>query len=142
MGYEVFKRTVERVNSPALSIGLHGRIAANAAAVRILRAAGIRHVLLLWDRQNCRLAIKATKKSDKNAYAVSFAPDNHYGAIRAKSFLKHIGWGTQRETLPAIWNEVEKMFEVELPVRNTESEKDGKAKLPNKPGARELGHES
>jgi hypothetical protein len=36
--------------------------------------------------------------------------------VRAKSFFVHIGWSApRRETLPAVWNESDKMFEVMLP---------------------------
>jgi hypothetical protein len=128
MAYEVFNRTVTRAGGPALSIG-HGRINANAAAVRLLRAAAVRHVLLLWDKDKCRLGIKGTRKEDRNAYAVSFATDNHYGGIRAKSFLRYIGWGTQRQTLPAIWNEEEKMLEVDLPADHMTPKERPKPKL-------------
>lgn len=117
MAYEVFKRTTARVDKPTVAIAPDGRMAVNAAAVRILSAASVKHVLLLWDQEGHRLAIKATQKSDKDAYALSIAPGTYSGGIRAQAFLSHIGWNARRrETLPATWNETEKMLEVELPV--------------------------
>jgi hypothetical protein len=116
MAYEVFKRTGARVEEPTLSIVPDGRIAINAAAVRVLLDSKTKSVLLLWDRANRKLALKAAGKGDKNAFAVSFS-DRHSASIRAKSFLSHIGWiAQQREMLPATWSEEERMFEVTVPL--------------------------
>lgn len=116
MAYEVFKRTTVRVAEPSLSLVPDGRIALNAAAVRVLAEAGIKSVLLLWDKTNNKLALKAAAKSDKNSYAVSIVRDSHSGSLRAKSFLNHIGWSAPKRTmLPATWSEKEKMFEIVLP---------------------------
>jgi hypothetical protein len=115
MAYELFKRTVARVETPTVAIVPDGRIAINAAVVRLFRAAGISSVVLLWDEKNHRLAIKASRKSDRNAFAVSFSR-GHSGIIRARSFLGHIGWrADQRRRLDAVWNEREQMIEVVVP---------------------------
>jgi len=123
MAYEVFKRTGVRVDEPTLSLVPGGRVALNAAACRLLIAAGVKRVLLLWDGSNNKLALKAAPKGDKNAYAVSIVADKHAGSLRAKSFLDHIGWnGSRREMLSAIWNEEQKMLEVTLPQKLPSSE--------------------
>src|SRR4029077_18491492 len=116
MAYEVFKRTSVRVEEPALSLVPDGRIALNAAAVRVLTQARVKSVLLLWDKTSNRVALKDAAKGDKNAYAVSIVRDSHSGSLRAKSFLAHIGWSApKRMMLPATWSEKEKMFEIVLP---------------------------
>jgi hypothetical protein len=116
MAYEVFKRTAVRVEEPALSLVPDGRIALNAAAVRVLNQAGVKSVVLLWDKTNNRVALKAAAKTDKNSYAVSIVRDSHSGSLRAKSFLTHIGWSAPKRTMvPATWNEKEKMLEIVLP---------------------------
>jgi hypothetical protein len=126
MAYEVFKRTGARVETPTISIVPDGRIAINAAAVRIVKEARIASVLLLWDRTTHRLAMKAAQKGDKNSYAVSISPSSHSGSLRAKAFISHIGWKAhKREMIPAIWNEKERMFEATLPVEHLESERWG-----------------
>jgi hypothetical protein len=118
MAYEMFTRTGVRVDSPTVSITPEGRVTFNAAATRTLASAGVKHVVLLWDRLEQKMAARATSKSDRNGYAVSLAPDKHAGSLRAKSFLQHIGWSaTRREMLPAAWNAAEKMFEVRLPAQ-------------------------
>ena len=116
MAYEVYKRTAVRVDEPSLSLVPDGRIAFNAAAVRILTEAGVKSVLLLWDKTNNKVALKATAKNERNSYAVSIVRDSHSGSLRAKSFLNHIGWRAPKRTmLPATWNEKDKMFEITLP---------------------------
>ena len=116
MAYELFKRTGVRVESPALSLVPDGRITINAAATRLLIGAGVKLVLLLWDKDNHKMAVKAAQKGDKNAYAVSLSPDKYAGSLRAKAFMAHIGWkAPRREMVMATWDEKEKMFELTLP---------------------------
>jgi len=129
MGYEVYKRTGARVETPTLSIAPDGRITINAAAVRIARESRVKSVVLLWDWTNHRLAIKMTQAGDRNSYALSLAT-GHSGSVRARSFLRYIGWRARnRETVPATWNEKERMFEAILPAEHLESERWG-AKRP------------
>lgn len=91
MAYELFKRTVTRVETPTISLIPDGGIATNSAVVRILQQDRISWVVLLWDEKSHRMAIKASHKNDTNAYAVSFSK-GHSGIIRAKSFFSHIRW--------------------------------------------------
>jgi hypothetical protein len=122
MAYEVFRRTGVRVEEPTLSLVPDGRIALNAAAVRILAQASVKFVLLLWDSSSRSVALKAATKGDKNAYTVSIASNTHSGSLRAKSFFDHIGWTAPKRTmLPATWNESEKMFEITLPATNSDT---------------------
>jgi hypothetical protein len=123
MAYEVFERTSARVEEPTITLRSEGRIAINAAAVRILKQVGIKNVLLLWDRSHRKIALKAAQKAETNAYAVSFT-GNHSGIVRGKAFLEHIGWTTsQSQMFPATWNEKEKMLEITLPPQNAEHKK-------------------
>jgi|HubBroStandDraft_1064217.scaffolds.fasta_scaffold37568_6 hypothetical protein len=116
MAYEVFTRTSVRVEEPSVSLVPDGRMALNAAAVRILKGAGVKSVVLLWDKANNRIALRAAGKGDKNSFAVSTVRDSHSGSLRAKSFLGHIGWNAPKRTLlPATWNEKDRMFEITLP---------------------------
>jgi hypothetical protein len=126
MAYAVFKRTGARVETPTLSITPDGRTTINSAAVRIAREARITSVLLLWDSVNHRLGIKAAQRSDKNSYALSIAASSHSGSLRAKAFLSYIGWkARKRETIPAAWNEKERMFEATLPLEHLDAERWG-----------------
>lgn len=116
MAYETFERTSIRVEEPALSLAPDGRITLNAAAARVLAEAGVKSVLLLWDRTNNKIAIKATPKGDQNAYMVSFTRGREAGSLRTKLFFNYIGWSArQRKMLPATWYPKERMLEVTLP---------------------------
>ncbi len=116
MAYEVFQRTGVRVDQPTLSITPDGRMVLNAAASRIFEESVVKFVLLLWDKPNRKIALKAAPKGDKNAYAVSRTSSHHAMSLRAKLFLSHIGWsGPRREILHATWNEKDKSLEIALP---------------------------
>jgi len=115
MAYELFERTSARVDTPTVSVRRDGRIAINAAIVRIFKEARISSVVLLWDAKSRRMAIKCSRKNDTNSFAVSFS-ESRSGVVRAKSFLSHIGWkAAQKERLPASWNERDQMIEVAIP---------------------------
>jgi len=123
MAYEIFKRTAARTETPTISITPDGRIAINAAAVRIARESRVKSVVLLWDWSTHRLAIKVTQTSNPDSYALTIAT-SHSGSMRAKSFLKYIGWrARKRETIPATWDEKERMFEATLPAEYLDSER-------------------
>lgn len=124
MAYEVFKRTSVRVEEPSLSVTPDGRVVLNAAAARALAEAGVKSVLLLWDKINSKLAIKVAPKGDRNAYAVSFTRNREGGSLRAKMFFSHIGWDTlRRERLVATWDPKEGMLEATVPRQFVRSDK-------------------
>jgi len=109
-------RTAVRVAGPTLSIAPDGRIALNAAAVRLFLEAGAKTTaLLLWDKSNYRMALKAAPKSDRDVLAISLS-GIHSAVVRAKGFLSHIGWSApERISMAATWVESGKMLEVRLP---------------------------
>jgi hypothetical protein len=115
MAYETYERTSVRVSNPTVSVTTDGRIAVNAAASRLFAKAGTKAVRILWDKATCGIALQAAQKSDKNAYSVVFN-EGRSATIAAKGFLKHVGWSAdRRQTVPARWNEQQKMLEAELP---------------------------
>ena len=101
-----------------LAITPGGTIVFNAAAARVLAAAGVKAALLLWDKNTNKLAFKATVKGDRNAFAVTLIRGSSSGSLRAMSFLSYVGWKAKhRESMPATWNDKEKMLEIILPSR-------------------------
>jgi len=95
-----------------------GRITLNAAACRVLMAADIKTVVVLWDKTDNKMAIKAAQEGERNSFAISFTGESHSGSLTVKSFFQHIGWhATDRQALPTTWNASEKMFEVTLPAK-------------------------
>ena len=100
MAYEMFERSAVRVDTPALSIGPGGKVAINAAGCRLLIEAGIKTVVIFWDKARNKMAIKAAPKGEKNAFTITFAAGKHSASFAAKSFLNHIGWNApKREAL-------------------------------------------
>jgi len=135
MAYEVFKRTAVRVEAPTLSIFPDGRIALNTAATRAVVEAGVKFVVLLWDKSNNKLALKAVPKGDANAYKVSIPRTRNAGTLRAKLFFTHIRWSAlRREMLAANWNDSDKMLEVTLPRKYVGTEVDRDHKRETKSG--------
>ena len=118
MAYQLFTRTAARIETPTVSIAPDGRIAINAAVVRIFAEARINSVVLLWDEKTHQMALKAARKNDGNSYVVSFSK-GHSGILRAKSFLSYIRWKARgRERLAATWNAKDQMIEVMLPAEH------------------------
>jgi hypothetical protein len=118
MAYELFRREGVRVGSPTLSITPAGRIVVNAAGCRVLKEAALKRVMLLWDRDGRKMALKGAPKGEKHTFTVSFVRSGSSGTLSAKTFLRYIGWNAPgRVTLPAIWNQPDKMFEVVVPTR-------------------------
>jgi hypothetical protein len=117
MTYEVFAQKQQRIQSAAVSIHPAGRIYFNQEATSQLQAAGVKRVLVLWDKEHFRLALKHATKSDKRAYSIAFSNKGSGATITAKQFLKWIEYDTAPGTLTleAEWNEKEKMYEVTVP---------------------------
>jgi hypothetical protein len=116
LAYELFERVAVRVDTPNLSIAPGGRIAFNAAACRLLLDAKIRTVVILWDKDASRMAIKTAPRGERNAFGISFTGANHSASLTAKLFLRHIGWSaSKRVALATTWNAGAKMFEATLP---------------------------
>ncbi len=127
MAYEVFQRSAVRVSTPSLAVSPLGLIAFNAAACRLLIEAGVKSVVILWDRSKCRIAVKAAPRGERNSFTVTINGGSHSGGVRAKSFFRHIGWvAPKRVPLATTWNAAERMFEATLPRHYIASSK-GKA---------------
>lgn len=117
MAYEVYQRTLVRTDEPKVAFTPEGRIILNAAAARLMGEAGVKFVLLLWDKSNRKIAFKATPKGDANAYSISYM-GTRGGSLRARMFLRHVGWDAPKRTnFFATWSEKDKMLEIILPRR-------------------------
>jgi hypothetical protein len=116
VSYEMFERRTVRVEGLALAIDPSGRIALNAASSRALKEAGVKAVKIFWDKQTCGIALQGARKDDRNAYSIAFGKGTRSSTVTAKAFLRYIGWtSARRQTVPARWNEQQKMLEAELP---------------------------
>jgi hypothetical protein len=115
MGYELFSDKATKFAPPELTVR-SGRIFLNVGANEFFTRLGAPYVHLLWDRKACRLAIKAVKKEDDKAFRISVPKGRRGGTLSAESFLKYIRWtGKDLASVPARWNEAERMLEADLP---------------------------
>jgi hypothetical protein len=118
VSYETFERSSVRIEELALTVAPTGRIFLNAASGRALEGAGVKAVTILWDKENCKIALKAAPKNDKNAYSIAHYGGSRSSVVTAKAFLRHVGWfSDRRQTVSAKWDAHHKMLEAELPPR-------------------------
>ena len=116
MAFEVFSRKVRRLASPQVTLTTLGRIALNKAASAVLEKQVVENVVLLWDIENKRFAIKPISKKDSRAYRVHYGKNGNGAGFSAVTFLDHIGYNYQDSSgsFPADWNEDEGMFVISL----------------------------
>ena len=118
MGYEVFTRKVTRSGSPTMGFSKIGQIQFNQTAARLLQKDAVEHVLLLWDADAHKIAVKSiSNKKDPRAYRVRYMAQGNGAGFSAKTFLDHIGVDfTERRTLAVDINQGSDMIlEVEVP---------------------------
>lgn len=115
MSYTIFENKAVRMGVPAVTITPKGRMALNATATQALHKNAVEFVLLLWDEDALRIALRHITKKDSRAYKISYGQNNSGSSFSAKSFLDHIGWKfTGKQTLAAEWNEDEGMLEAKV----------------------------
>jgi len=124
MAYEIFTREVIRTGSPRISVNTLGRVGINQAATKILKDNAVEFVLLLWDKERNKIAIRPITKKDKRAYIVTFAPKGNGAGFSAKTFFKYIGYDyAETRSLAAEWNENEGILEIDVPPENLKDRK-------------------
>jgi hypothetical protein len=120
MAFEVFdSKASKRVISdrPVIGIQANGVFRFNMAATAHL--AKMEKVILLWDRQDHKLAIANASTDDTRAYRISYG---HGGArIVPRAFLKHIRF-TAASTVSVPAEFVKGMLQATLPAENLPSE--------------------
>jgi hypothetical protein len=117
MSYEIFEKIVRRDTEPRLTISTLGRFQFNSSASRILDKHPVETVLLLWDKDMRKIAVKSITKKDDRAYRVRYAKKGKGAGFAAKTFLIWIGYDySETKRYPCTWNEAESMFEVLLPI--------------------------
>jgi len=117
MAYEIFEKVIRRVTTPMLTISQLGRLNFNTAASEVLHEHAVEDVLLMWDKELRKIAIRGINKKDTRSYRMRFSRRNKSAGFAAKPFLEHIGYNySQTRSYPCTWNEEQGMFEAALPV--------------------------
>lgn len=115
MSYEVFTRKVPRLVSPGASLSPVGRLYLNRVAADLLNREAAEFVLLLWDKERLRIAVRPLTKKDSRAFRIQYG---HHGGgnVACKSFLMWIGLNLpEKINVAAVWNENESMLELDIP---------------------------
>ncbi len=116
--YEVFTRKTPRSGSPVMSFSKIGQITFNQAAARILQKETLEYVLLLWDAEQRKIALKSiSNKKDQRAYRIRYADKGNGAAFSCKTFMDHIGIDySERRGVPVDIDTNNEMFiEVKVP---------------------------
>ena len=120
MSYVIFEKTIRRDTEPRVTISTLGRLQFNASASKILDKNAVETVLLQWDKDARKVAVKSINKKDDRAYKMRYAKKGKGAGFAAKTFLEWIGHNySETKSYSCAWNEAESMFEVILPAEES-----------------------
>jgi hypothetical protein len=120
MAWEVFSREYPaRSTTPTLTISAKGRCSLNRAASEAMHKQAVETILLMWDRDAYKLALRPIAKKDSRSFAVRYnkrGKDVVGAVFSGVMFLKHIEYDmTETKTYPVNFDSDEGLFIVELP---------------------------
>jgi hypothetical protein len=120
MSFEIYaKERQSKSMAPMLSISPLGRCTLNRAAAEMFDKDAVQIILLLWDQETHKIAIRPITKKDPRSFNVRFSRKDKIATSAAFSgvlFLKHIGYDmSETKSYPIQWNAEEAHFEAELP---------------------------
>lgn len=116
--YEIFERRVPRMGNPMMSFSKLGQITFNTLAAQALQKAAVDHVLLMWDTEERKMALKTTSnKKDSRAYQLRYHDAGNGASFSAKTFLDYIGidYSQRRGLTVEVTPNHEMVIEVKLP---------------------------
>lgn len=120
MGWEVFaKEYPAKSTSPTLTISPLGRCTLNRAAAELMNKEAVETILLLWDKDAYRVALRPIAKKDSRSFAVRYSKKDKIvtgAAFSGVMFLRHIKYDfSETKTYPIRWDADEGLFLVDLP---------------------------
>lgn len=116
--YEIFSRRTPRMGDPMMSFSKLGQFTFNTLAAAALQKAAIEHVLIMWDTEERKIALKSTSnKKDHRAYRIRYHEGGNGASFSAKTFLDYIGFDySQRRGVPVEINPNHEMvIETKIP---------------------------
>ena len=131
MGFEVFDRKTTRRVEPTVTLTILGRIALNTGAATILQKVAAEYVLLLWDAETKRVAVKVVGKKEPRSYVLHYGKNGNGAGFSALTFLNHIKYDfSESRPFPLQWDEGGNMFVFSIPNEHlTGSPKNQKGEL-------------
>ena len=122
MGYTIFEKEYpSKSTSPTITISPLGRCALNRAAADMFYKDAIENILLLWDADEKKFALRPIGKKDARSFAVRYSKKDGDdkiivgAAFSGVMFLKHIGYDYATTGIYPITRNTEGMYEVALP---------------------------
>lgn len=117
MAYEIFSRKTSRMGTPMVTITKLGRISLNKTATVRFEKDAVEFVLLMWDKESRKIAIRPISKKEQRAYRVTYGAKGNGAGFSAKTFLDFIELDfTESRNMPIEWNDTDNMYEVTVPV--------------------------
>lgn len=117
MAFEIFTREVVRTTEPMVTITTMGRMALNKSATVILEKNVVEFVLLLWDGDENKVAIRPIGKKDRRAYKLAVGSKGNGAGFSCVTFLNHIkyDWSKTRSFSLEWVSKTEDMFIFTIP---------------------------
>lgn len=117
MAYEIFSRKTSRMGTPMVTITKLGRIALNKTATARFERDAVELVLLMWDKESRKIAIRPISKKEPRAYRVTYGAKGNGAGFSAKTFLDYIELDfTESRNIAIEWNDADNMYEVTVPI--------------------------
>jgi hypothetical protein len=92
MAYTIFEKKTPRMGTPVMSFSKIGSITFNQTAARQLERAAVKRILLMWDSEEKKIALKMTSdEKDPRAYTIRFNDKGNGASFSAKTFLDFAG---------------------------------------------------
>jgi hypothetical protein len=120
MGYEIYEKEFpSKSTSPTITISPLGRCSLNRAAAAMFHKEAVENVLLLWDKDSHKFAVRPITKKDARSFNIRYSMKEKMvvgAGFSGVLFLRHIGYNfTTTSTYPIKWDANQSLFEVELP---------------------------
>lgn len=121
MGYTIFEKEYpSKSTAPTLTISPLGRCTLNRAAAEMLSKDAVENILLLWDAESKKFAIRPVVKKDPRSFTLRYSRKDEKTVVGAAfsgvMFLKHIGYDYSTTGTYSIERNAEgSLYETQLP---------------------------
>jgi hypothetical protein len=119
MAWETYTRQIIRTGEPAITLGKMGRIGMNMVATNILENAKATHVVLMWDKEALKCALRIGTSKEAGAYKLTYNDKGNGAGFSAVTFLNYIHYDwTETRSFNAEWSDDEQMFVFSIPAEH------------------------
>ena len=113
--YEIFTHKNRYPDLFAVTINKSGRMSFSRSITEVLLQNGIEYVLLLWDKENLKVAIQRTSEIDGSAYHIVFNKKHNQSHVSTRAFLYYIKYDYSRtQSFLATWNQESLRIEITI----------------------------